>query len=217
MQITEEQINSASSMAILTELVANCERCSLYKTKIKDVVGVGSEHAEVLFIGEAPGKSEDEQGEPFVGAAGKFLNEMLEGIGLSRADIYIGNVLKHRPPNNRDPLPAEADACWPFLRRQIELINPKLIVFLGRHSMNRFFPTLKISTVHGNAFRKDFWGRKQVFLALYHPAAALYNGGMRETLKTDFAKIPKILAKIDEEKTKNDSLKESIIIQEHLF
>jgi len=199
MQVTKNQINDAKSLNELEKLVAVCELCELSKTKTNDVFGVGRDTADILFIGEAPGKSEDLLGEPFVGAAGKFLNEMLESICLSRKEIYIANVLKHRPPNNRDPLPKEAELCWPFLRRQIELINPKLIIFLGRHSMNRFFPEFKISEVHGNAFRKEMWGRNQVFLALYHPAAALYNGGMRDTLKNDFSKIPKIVEGIDEE------------------
>lgn len=197
MKITEEEISCASSLVEITKLVNKCENCSLYKTKNNDVVGVGSEKAEILFIGEAPGKNEDEQGEPFVGAAGKLLNEMLASVGLKREDIYIANVLKHRPPDNRDPLPDEAEACWPFLKRQIEIIDPKLIVFLGRHAMNRYFPNLKISKVHGEAFRADKWGRKQVFLALYHPAAAIYNGSMKATLMTDFAKIPKIINKIN--------------------
>ena len=200
MNVTEEEISRASSLTEVAELVGKCERCSLYKTKTKDVVGIGNKDADIMFIGEAPGKSEDEQGEPFVGAAGKFLNEMLAGINLKREDIYIANVLKHRPPSNRDPLPEEAEACWPYLRRQIELINPKVIVFLGRHAMNRFFPVLKISENHGNAFRSEKWGRDQVFLALYHPAAALYNGGMRETLIKDFNKIPKILEKLEKER-----------------
>lgn len=196
--IDETLINNAKSLDEIENLVAKCELCSLYKTKNKDVVGVGNEHAKVMFIGEAPGKDEDLQGEPFVGAAGKFLTEMIEDLGWKRADIYIANVLKHRPPNNRDPEIMEANACWPYLKRQIELINPKLIVFLGRHAMARFFPTLQISKAHGQAFRKNFLGKSQVFLALYHPAAALYNGGMRDILKNDFLKIPKILEKIDE-------------------
>jgi len=197
MQVTKNQINDVESLDELEKLVSVCELCTLSKIKTKDVFGVGCPRAEIMFIGEAPGKKEDAQGEPFIGAAGKFLNEMLESIGLSRTEIYIANVLKHRPPNNRDPLPEEAETCWPYLKRQIELINPKLIVFLGRHSMNRFFPDYKISDAHGNAFRKEMWGRNQVFLALYHPAAALYNGGMRETLKKDFSKIPKIVDGID--------------------
>lgn len=200
MSITEEEISRASSLVEIEELVSKCERCPLYLTKTKDVVGVGNENAKIMFIGEAPGKNEDEQGEPFVGAAGKFLNEMLAGIGLERKDIYIANVLKHRPPANRDPLPDEAEACWPYLRRQIELINPELIVFLGRHAMNRFFPDQQISKVHGNAFRTQLWGERiQVFLALYHPAAALYNGSMKTTLIADFNKIPRIIEKIEKE------------------
>lgn len=200
MSITEEEISRASSLVEIEELVSKCERCPLYLTKTKDVVGVGNKNAKIMFIGEAPGKNEDEQGEPFVGAAGKFLNEMLAGIGLERKDIYIANVLKHRPPANRDPLPDEAEACWPYLRRQIELINPELIVFLGRHAMNRFFPDQQISKVHGNAFRTQLWGERiQAFLALYHPAAALYNGSMKTTLIADFNKIPRIIEKIEKE------------------
>ena len=198
MKITTEAISRAVSLVEIEELVNKCERCSLYQTKKCDVVGVGRETAEILFIGEAPGKKEDELGEPFVGAAGKLLNEMLASISLKRTDIYIANVLKHRPPENRDPLPAETEACWPYLRRQIELINPKLIVFLGRHALHRYFPELKISEAHGQDFEVDKWGRKQTFLALYHPAAALYNGSMKATLAADFNKIPAILAKLKE-------------------
>jgi DNA polymerase len=197
MKITEKEIFSADSLEEIAELVSKCERCDLHCTKTKDVPGKGNKTSKILFIGEAPGKAEDLQGEPFVGAAGKFLNEMLADIGLKREDIFIANVLKHRPPNNRDPKPEEAEACWPYLKRQIELIDPKVIVFLGRHSMKRFFPEYVISEVHGKAFRKEFADRNQVFLALYHPAAALYNGGMRATLKSDFAKIPEIIAEIN--------------------
>ncbi len=201
--VTEEQIQGASNLIELNNLISNCTNCDLYKTKNKDVPGVGSEKAKVVFIGEAPGKDEDSKGEPFVGAAGKFLTEMLKGIEWKREDVYIVNVLKHRPPNNRDPRPEEIEICWPFLARQLEIISPKLIVFLGRHSLNRFFPTYKISAVHGKAFRKEWSGKKQVFLALYHPAAALYNGGMRETLKEDFSKIPKLINKIEKEEKIN--------------
>mgnify|MGYP001562878468 CR=1 FL=1 len=203
MKITEENIGSADSLSAINELVSKCERCSLYKTKTKDVTGVGSEKAEVMFIGEAPGKDEDLQGEPFVGRAGQLLTEMIESLGWARRDVYIANVLKHRPPANRDPLPEEAEMCWPYLKKQIQLIDPKLIIFLGRHAMNRFYPMLKISECHGNAFRKDFNGRKQVFLALYHPAVAIYNGNMKKTLQEDFNKIPKILKKIKEEDLNN--------------
>ncbi len=172
--------------------------CVLKKTATQAVFGHGSANAEIVFIGEAPGKSEDEQGIPFVGAAGKFLAEMLGDIGLKREDIYITNIVKYRPPNNRDPEPSEKEACAPWLYEELNLIQPKLVVFLGRHSMLNFFPDLKISEAHGKLIHKKFKHIKtEYFLPLYHPAAALYNGGMRDTLKEDFALIPKILKKID--------------------
>jgi len=156
------------------------------------VFGTGSPDADIVFIGEAPGKNEDLQGEPFVGAAGKFLNEMLAMIGLERKDIYITNIVKYRPPNNRDPLPAEKEAFLPFLKRQLEIIKPKLIVTLGRHSMDSLLPGLRISEVHGQPKRYQGF----VYMPLFHPAAALYNGGLRQTLIDDFVRIPKILEKI---------------------
>ncbi len=164
------------------------------------VFGDGSPDAELVFIGEAPGKNEDLQGLPFVGAAGKFLNEMLEMIGLKRENIYITNIVKYRPPNNRDPLPEEKEAFWPYLVRQLDVIKPKLVVTLGRHSMEYFLPEMKISLVHGEPKRIQFGERKQVLLPLFHPAAALYNGGLRQTLIDDFAKIPAILTKLQETK-----------------
>jgi len=157
------------------------------------VFGDGNPDAEVVFIGEAPGKNEDLQGLPFVGAAGKFLNEMLAGIGLKREDIYITNIVKYRPPNNRDPLPDEKQAFLPYLRSQLEIIKPKLVVTLGRHSMDSLLPGLQISKCHGQPKRLA----GQVYLPLFHPAAALYNGGMRQTLIDDFNKIPRILAAIN--------------------
>lgn len=172
--------------------------CALKETAKNVVPGEGSAHAKILFIGEAPGKNEDEQGKPFIGAAGKFLSEMLASIGLKREDIYITNVVKYRPPNNRDPLPEEVAACWPWLREQVALINPVLIVTLGRHSLERFVPGRKISEDHGKVFKQNFsdLGERN-FYALYHPAAALYNGGLRESLKKDFMQIPNILKKIE--------------------
>ncbi len=157
----------------------------------------GNADSDIVFIGEAPGKNEDQQGKPFVGAAGRFLNEMLEMIGLKRADIYITNIVKYRPPNNRDPLPEEKEAFLPYLLRQLEVIKPKLVVTLGRHSMEYFLPNLRISAIHGNPKRITLAdGRKQVILPLFHPAAALYNGAMRQTLIDDFARIPMILEQI---------------------
>lgn len=157
------------------------------------VFGVGDPDADIVFIGEAPGKNEDLKGEPFIGAAGKFLNEMLASINLSRENIYITNIVKYRPPNNRDPLPEEKEAFLPYLQRQLDIITPKLIVTLGRHSMDVLLPGLKISQVHGEPKRYN----GQVYLPLFHPAAALYNGGMRQTLLDDFSKVPIILKKIE--------------------
>jgi uracil-DNA glycosylase family 4 len=156
------------------------------------VFGDGNPDADIVFIGEAPGKNEDQQGLPFVGAAGKFLNEMLESIGLARQDVYITNIVKYRPPGNRDPLPDEKAAFLPFLQAQLEVIKPKLVITLGRHSMDSLLPGLRISQVHGQPKRYN----GQVYLPLFHPAAALYNGGLRQTLIDDFMRIPLILAKI---------------------
>lgn len=175
----------------------NCT-CELKKTATQAVFGDGNAESDIVFIGEAPGKNEDLQGKPFIGAGGKFLAEMLEGIKMKREDIYITNIVKYRPPNNRDPEPEEKQACNEWLISELKIISPKLIVFLGRHSMMRFFPTEKISEIHGKLLIKNIpeLGNKQAFLPLYHPAAALYNGGMRATLIKDFNKIPKALEKV---------------------
>ena|ERR1035437_583966 len=167
----------------------------LAKTATQLVFGDGNTNADLVFIGEAPGKNEDLQGKPFVGAAGKFLDTMLDTIELKREDVYITNIVKYRPPNNRDPLPDEKSVFLPYLRAQLEVIKPKLVVTLGRHSMNCFLPDLQISQVHGEP--KQYQGF--VYLPLFHPAAALYNGGMRQTLLDDFAKIPEILKFIDKQ------------------
>ena len=177
----------------------------LRATATQLVFGDGNPTADVVFIGEAPGKHEDEQGKPFVGAAGRFLNEMLESIGLKRDDVYITNIVKYRPPNNRDPLPEEKKAFLPYLQRQLEVIAPKVVVTLGRHSTNCFLPDLQISQAHGQPKRVklQFTDNPEVLetviLPLYHPAAALYNGGMRQTLLDDFAHIPTILEKLEKQ------------------
>lgn len=173
---------------------------NLAETATRLVMGDGNPDADIVFIGEAPGKNEDLQGLPFVGAAGKFLNEMLGTVGLERSDIFITNIVKYRPPENRDPTPEEKQAFWPFLARQLEIIAPKVIVTLGRHSMEFFLPGGKISQVHGQPKRlpvKMHDGRETswVILPLYHPAAALYNGGMRQTLINDFSQVRTIVAK----------------------
>jgi len=150
------------------------------------VLGDGHPDAEIVFIGEAPGRAEDEQGLPFVGASGRFLNEMLEAAGLVRADVYITNIVKYRPPNNRDPLPEEKKEFWPYLMRQLEIIQPKVIITLGRHSGAAFIPDLVISKDHGKPRKVKYHESEFLVIPLYHPAAALYNGGMRQTLIDDF-------------------------------
>lgn len=178
----------------LYDAVNVCQDCGLCKTRTHAVPGIGPANAEIMFVGEGPGFHEDQKGEPFVGAAGKFLDEMLASVGLTRADVYITNVLKCRPPNNRDPLPDEIEACRKYLTRQIELIKPRLIVTLGRHSLGWFFPGTPISKVHGLLRRAG----DQHYMHLYHPAAALHAGNLRATSLADFAKIPAALAKARE-------------------
>lgn len=175
---------------------------NLAKTATQLVFGDGDPEADIVFIGEAPGKKEDEQGLPFVGASGKFLAEMLASIHLKREQVYITNIVKYRPPNNRDPLPDEKLAFLPYLQHQLEVIKPLLVVALGRHSGEAFIPGLKISQDHGQPKRLKLRLHEEkgelpiVILPLYHPAAALYNGGMRQTLLDDFGLIPEILNKI---------------------
>jgi uracil-DNA glycosylase family 4 len=184
-------------MSELTELykeIAVCRRCELAQGRTHTVPGEGPENAEIMFIGEAPGFHEDRQGRPFVGAAGKFLEELLASIGLTREDVYIGNVIKCRPPGNRDPLSDEIAACRPFLDKQIELIQPKLIVTLGRFSMARYFPNAKITRIHGQP--KRIGGR--IYYPMFHPAAALHQPKWRSVVKADMLKIPQILKEAEQ-------------------
>jgi uracil-DNA glycosylase family 4 len=168
-------------------------RCELKKTATQPVFGFGNPKADIIFIGEAPGKEEDLQGKPFVGRSGKFLDEMLASIKLERSNVYITNTVKYRPPKNRDPKPKEIAECLPWLFEELNFINPKIIVTLGRHSLNRFFPEEKISEAHGKILKRKIKGLKtKKFFALYHPAVALYNGSMRITLIKDFRKLKKI-------------------------
>lgn len=189
---TEEK--QASLDEIAAAIIGREVKIDIAQSCENPVPGEGNPDAQIMFVGEAPGSQEDKQGRPFVGASGKFLEEMLNSIDLRRDDVFITNIVKFRPPENRDPDAEEIKACLPYLLVQIKIIQPKLVVFLGRHSMNVFFPELKISQAHGNVFRRQ----GQVFLPLYHPAAALYNGSMRNILQEDFANIPKILAKLDD-------------------
>ena len=174
---------------IAADIIAHNVCPDLAKQAMNLVPGEGNPDANIVFIGEAPGRKEDEIGRPFVGAAGKFLDELLASIGLKREDVFITSILKYRPPNNRDPKPEEKAAFWPYLQAQLEVIQPKLVVALGRHSANCFLPDLKIGQAHGQPQKWEGW----TLLPLYHPAAALYNSGMRQTLFDDFAVITKYI------------------------
>lgn len=165
----------------------------LAEQAIQLVMGDGNENAEIVFIGEAPGKKEDEQGLPFVGAAGKFLDTMLAGAEMNRSDVYITNIVKYRPPDNRDPTKEEKVAFLPYLLRQLEIIEPKIVVALGRHSMEYFLPDATIGEVHGQSFGLNIDGFKFQFVPLYHPAAALYNGSLRQTLVSDFLSVSRLI------------------------
>ncbi len=182
-------MNPEEELQAVAREVAACTRCKLHRARKLVVPGEGPPQAELMFIGEGPGFHENEQGRPFVGAAGHFLEELLAGIGLTREQVFICNVVKCRPPGNRDPLPEEIEACAPFLERQIRAISPKVIVTLGRYSMARFLPGARISAVHGQARMVN--GRLTV--AMYHPAAALHQPTLRRTVEEDFARLPEIL------------------------
>jgi len=183
-------------MSALSELyreIALCQQCEIAKYRNRVVPGEGVEDAEIMFIGEAPGWHEDQQGRPFVGPAGKFLDELLASIGLRREQVYIANVIKCRPQGNRDPLPAEIQNCRKWLERQIEIIQPKMIVTLGRYSMEMFFPGKSISKIHGTAQKRD----NVIYYAMYHPAAALHQQSLRQAIEADMLKIPSLLARAE--------------------
>lgn len=169
--------------------VAVCVDCELHKTRKRAVPGVGPANAEIMLIGEGPGANEDEQGLPFVGQAGKFLSELLAQAGLKREDVWIGNVVKCRPPANRDPQPAELAACDKYLERQIAALNPRIIITLGRFSMGKFLPGVKISAVHGQM--RNINGR--FVIPMFHPAAALHQPQLKATILADFARLPQLL------------------------
>jgi len=180
-----------SALTELNEEIALCQQCEIatkYRTRV--VPGEGVEDADIMFIGEAPGWHEDQQGRPFVGPAGKFLDELLASINLNRRQVYIANVIKCRPTGNRDPLPTEISNCRKWLERQIELIAPKMIVTLGRYSMAMFFPGKTISKIHGTAQKRD----DIIYYAMYHPAAALHQQSLRQAIEADMLKIPSLLA-----------------------
>jgi uracil-DNA glycosylase family 4 len=177
-----------------------CTRCKLQYSRKHAVPGEGPANAEIMFIGEGPGFYENEQGRPFVGAAGKFLDELLSKIGMQRSDVFITNIVKCRPPGNRDPEAEEIQACNDYLERQIQAINPKVIVTLGRFSMARFMPNAKISDVHGQTMNV----KGRLIVAMYHPAAALHQRSLQPIVEQDFSRLPELIAKADQMPEYND-------------
>ena len=173
--------------------VANCRDCPLYEGATNSVPGSGNPKAKLMFIGEAPGYFEDQQGLPFVGNSGKLLDKLLNKIGIAREKVYIANILKHRPPGNRDPLPPEIVACSKYLRAQIEIINPKLIVTLGKFALNYFLPEEQISRARGKLFKVDWQGKRLVIFPTYHPSAGLRNGQMLAQMTADFDQLQKYI------------------------
>ena len=202
-----------AELAEIADEVRVCTLCELSVSRTNAVPGAGPEAADVFFIGEGPGWHEDQQGLPFVGASGRFLTELIERAGLKREQVFITNVVKCRPPGNRDPLPDEMEACAPYLKRQIEAIDPLVIVTLGRFSMSRFFPNERISRIHGQP-RK--FGKRTV-VPMYHPAAALHQGALRGAIEEDFDQLGKIIAKAQTERDKGgDSAGESAQAHEQM-
>ncbi len=173
----------------ITQQVSNCERCALHYSRKRAVPGEGPLNAEIMFIGEGPGFYENEQGRPFVGAAGKFLDELLASCGLKREAVFITNVVKCRPPGNRDPLPDELAACNEYLDRQINALNPTVIVTLGRYSMTKFLPNARISDIHGQAA----WVKGRLVVPMYHPAAALHQPSLKTSVQKDFSRLPQFI------------------------
>ena len=184
-----------SALAQLCKEIIACRDCELAKYRTKVVPGEGAEDADLLFIGEAPGWHEDQQGRPFVGPAGQFLDQLLTSIDLRREEVYIANVIKCRPPQNRDPLPAEIQSCRKWLDRQIEIIHPQMIITLGRYSLARYFPNESIGKMHGKP--RKLGGL--IYYPMYHPAAALHQGSLRRTIETDMLRIPQLLAQDKEQ------------------
>lgn len=192
-----ENFDKQEALDRVAKMVENCRRCPLYKTAKKAVPGQGNPEAKVFFIGEAPGFNEDQTGIPFCGRAGKLLDELLALAGLKREEVFIANMLRHRPPNNRDPSEAEIAACRPFLDRQIEIVDPKVIVTLGRFSMEKFLPGRLISQVHGQPRFVDFAGKEYIVFPMYHPAASLRNGKIKAGEEKDFVALGQFLTKLD--------------------
>jgi DNA polymerase len=188
-------LNNTQKLEYIAHLVAECQKCPLYKTATHPVPGNGNSEAKIVFIGEAPGETEDLQGLPFVGNSGKLLDKLLNTIQLERKDVYICNILKHRPPNNRDPLPEEIKVCTPYLKAQLNIIKPQIVITLGRFSMNYFFPLDSISRVRGQIRQVNWHDLDLTIIPVYHPSAGLRNGAMLSALQSDFIKIGEYLKK----------------------
>jgi len=187
-------VNPIDELKEVAQEVSICTRCELYHSRKNAVPGEGPASAKIMFIGEGPGFHENEMGRPFVGAAGKFLEELLATINLKRSEVFITNVVKCRPPGNRDPLPDELSACSSYLERQIQAINPRVIVTLGRFSMARFLPNVRISDVHGQSFQI----RGRLVVPMFHPAAALHQASLKPAVERDFSRLPELIAKATE-------------------
>jgi len=197
-------MSAEEQLAGIAQQVVVCTKCELHRSRKKAVPGEGPTHAEIMFIGEGPGFHENEQGRPFVGAAGKFLDQLLEQAGVTRADVWITNVVKCRPPGNRDPQPDEIDTCTSnYLFRQVEIVNPSIIVTLGRFSMGLFFKNAKITQIHGQMQRVG----DRFVIAMYHPAAALHQMSLKPAIMADFAKLPGLLKEARAELSKDKQSK----------
>ncbi len=194
--MSDQGSESAEKLSVIASEVKVCTLCELSRTRTNAVPGEGDANARVMLIGEGPGWHEDQEGRPFIGNAGKFLTELLEKAGLRREDVFITNVVKCRPPSNRDPLPDEIHACSLYLERQIATIDPDVIVTLGRFSMAKYFPGERISRIHGQAKKLG----NRLVVPMYHPAAALHQGNLRGEIEEDFAKLPKLLAERERER-----------------
>ncbi|MFA5827834.1 MAG: uracil-DNA glycosylase [Candidatus Shapirobacteria bacterium] len=187
--------SNLQKLQYLNKLISECTKCPLIKTATNHVPGSGNPEAEIMIIGEAPGFFEDQKGLPFVGNSGKLLDKLLLSIKLLRSEVFIANILKHRPPENRPPLPEEIKVCTPYLKAQIQIIKPKIIITLGRFAMNYFFPLESISRVRGQVKKIKWQGLDLTIIPVYHPSAGLRNGAMLEALQTDFKSIGKFLGK----------------------
>ena len=195
-------MSAEAQLEKLARQIKVCTKCELHRSRRNAVPGEGPTHAEIMLIGEGPGAREDEQGRPFVGASGKFLDQLLEQAGVTRADVWITNVVKCRPPNNRDPLPDEIEICTSnYLHHQIRLVDPSIIVTLGRFSMGLFFKGAKITQIHGQMRKVD----DRFVIPMYHPAAALHLQSLRSTIMADFAKLPELLKEARAESGKSSS------------